>query len=327
MDGREPKLTAKRHARGVLCLANDGAEPWMTSFFESFRSHEPDLPLTIIPYDDRLEVTASLADRYGASIHDDSLFEQLDQLGEQFAPHNRGRRHLFRKFAAFWGPYDSFCFLDTDVILVGPIHPWFDARERADVDLAYCDASLDAVYPPGPFQDEMRTLYGSTGWNSGTFVSRTGLVDIAQVRATVVDAKSHLRELTRWDGEMSLMNYLVDTRRWTVARLGDLDEQLNCACWASQRTTTQSRDPAWKSEVLDADGRRLTLLHWAGFRPSPLMPNADVFLRYRLAPLSRRSRAWFRLVAWPYAGLRLLAARAKGQAAALSRSMRPPLSR
>ena len=83
--GLEPKDSSrgdKELARGVYTLANDPMYDWLVAFLESMREHEPDLPIVVIPFDDRIERVARLRGKYCFAIMDD--------------PHSRGKAQISR---------------------------------------------------------------------------------------------------------------------------------------------------------------------------------------------------------------------------------------
>ena len=71
---------------GVYFLANDHVLNWSIAFFESLRTHEPDMRLVMIPFDVRIEKIAALRDRYHFEIFDHPSLKALDELGRSFFP-------------------------------------------------------------------------------------------------------------------------------------------------------------------------------------------------------------------------------------------------
>lgn len=317
--GAAPETTT---ATGVFCLANDGVLPWFHPFVASLRMHEPDLPLLVIPYDDRLDAVRRLSHRFGFEIWDHPAMQRLDEVGSHFTPTAPARRHLFRKLAAFWGPLDRFLFLDTDIVVLASLKPMLAATERSPAQLVYADADLDTVYRRGVFRDEM-VRHGAVGWQSGVFISSRGLLTMDHVDAALRRALPVRHELTRWNGEQSFLNFITDLGEWHTQRLSDLDPALPCTVWARQPVVREgsSVHPVVRGTV--RHDVTLPLLHWAGDRPGPLMPHAVLYLRQRLATLGPIGRFRFLVTTWPWAGIRsvLVHLRRRGR---LRRTSVPP---
>ena len=79
----EPKDSSRGDeelARGVYTLANDLMYDWLVAFLESMQEHEPDLPIVVIPFDDRIDRVARLCSRYSFAIMDDPVLAEIDRM-------------------------------------------------------------------------------------------------------------------------------------------------------------------------------------------------------------------------------------------------------
>lgn len=285
-------------ARGIYCLANDPVLGWFEPFVHSLRRHEPTLPIAVIPYDERTSGIRRLAPIYNFDVWDDHSLTSLDELGAHFTPGSPRRRHNFRKLAVFWGPFEQFLFLDIDIVVLDRIEPMLDVYTRSGLDLVYLDASMNSVYRTEAFRQQMVEDHGSVGWNSGTWLSRRGCTSLRAVTEVYEQAMPHLEgELMRW-GEQTFLNYVSDVHGWSRASLADLDASMPCSSWARHRAV-EGEAP-------------MTIVHWAGDDPSPLMPRQRDYLRHRLPTLGTLgARLRFLLLTWPTAGLRVLLSRIK----------------
>jgi hypothetical protein len=93
--------------RGIYFLANDNVLDWLIASINSIRAYGCDMPIVIIPFDDRIEGVARFAERRNATIWFDDSQRELDELGA-FLGFSKTNRHLYRKLAAFSGPLDEF---------------------------------------------------------------------------------------------------------------------------------------------------------------------------------------------------------------------------
>jgi hypothetical protein len=57
--------------KGVFFLANDGIYDLVVAFLNSFRIHNPTLPLCLIPYRNDIQRISKLAAKYNFAIFDD----------------------------------------------------------------------------------------------------------------------------------------------------------------------------------------------------------------------------------------------------------------
>ena len=71
---------------GVYFLANDHVLPWVRSFVRSFRQHNPDLPLCLIPFNDHSAGTRRIVQEAGGTVLElPETFERLEQIGAALA--------------------------------------------------------------------------------------------------------------------------------------------------------------------------------------------------------------------------------------------------
>ena len=58
--------------RGVYFLANNVVFEQVVAFLRSFRTHNPTIPLCLIPYNDAFDRIAELQDTYSFSVFDNA---------------------------------------------------------------------------------------------------------------------------------------------------------------------------------------------------------------------------------------------------------------
>ncbi len=270
-----------RLPQGVYCLANDKVIEWTIAFCESLRAHEPALPLVVIPFDDHVDRLSRLAERYRFAILRDPSLERLDRIGTLFYPGDPTARHMFRKLAAFWGPFDRFIFLDSNIVVLGTLGSILSAG--IGYDLVRFDTDIKPVYKSGPFRDEMVRAHGARGFNAGAFISRRGALTLDRVEGLAVDAlavKDHFMPA----GDQPFLNYCFDMSGLRMEALSDLIPAMASCVWAAQAPVRRVRG-AYR--VLDktrpvSTARSVPLLHWAGYRCNRHIPNRTIYLRYRL---------------------------------------------
>ncbi len=285
---------------GVYCLANDTVLDWFIALCESLRSVEPAIPLVVIPFDEAVEKLSKLRGRYGFSFIDDRSLDDLDRIGATLYPENHAAAHLHRKFAVFWGPFDHFLFLDSDIVVVSELHSVLSGYLSSPCRFLYFDRDLDQVYRPGAFRDRMARAYASKGFNTGAFVSSKGMLTIDDVRAAAVAAVSLVKNFAP-TGEQPFFNYCVDTKRLSVLRAADVLPGRPMAAWGG---LTPPKRVEREKRLMDRRSgdvsKRVLLIHWAGVPCDLAMPNRGIFMSYRLKGRPPLARLAFALTFHPF---------------------------
>jgi hypothetical protein len=281
-------------SHGVVCLGNDAVVEWTIAFCESVHRHNPGLPVTLIPFDGNCAQTKAVLDRYGYDLLDDPMLAEMDALGSEYFPEGGLKTHIMRKFCA-WKSYESFLYLDTDIVVLRSLEPYFEAFERSGADFVHFATDMVQVYRPGPLRERMVAEHASDGFNSGAFMGRAGALDGAKVNAIAAET-GPLRPEFVDNLEQTLINYCVDVTDMRKADANDLVDDLAVA-GALMRMTGSGDDLTLADRRVPYSGRKVTMIHWAGYSLNLLMPYRSTFLRYRLAglPAGRRRRYTFDL--------------------------------
>jgi hypothetical protein len=282
-------------AEGVLCLANDAVIDGLIALCESLREHDPGLPLTIIPFNDDVVQTRDMAGVYGFSLLDDPLIVAMDRVGAVYWPKHQHRANALRKFCSFWGPYDRFFFLDSDIVTLTSVAPYFKAFRESDADLMWFSPDLNKVYHPGPVRDEMLSRYNTVAFNSGQFLGRRGVLTPAMLSALAETAQAYRYGFVDIL-EQSFINYVVDVRGLTKVAGRDLVPELAVAAAAMRMRRVEGRLLLDDPRTPDS-GRYVSLIHWSGYKLVPLMPYRRTWLSYRLAGKSRIERVAYCIAA------------------------------
>src|SRR5579883_2781869 len=100
--------------RGVYVLANDHVLDLAIACLNSFRHHNPDVPLCLIPFDGRIQEIRKLQNKYRFTIFDNEpLLRRCDEISRRF--HSRVFGH-YRKLVMWDGPFDRFVYIDSDTV-------------------------------------------------------------------------------------------------------------------------------------------------------------------------------------------------------------------
>lgn len=285
-----------RPSRGVVCLGNDAVLDWTIALCASVHRHDPELPLTLVPFDDSIERTSAVLRHYGYDLYEGPMLDRMDRLGERYFPgEGTIKPHIMRKFCA-WDVYDEFLYLDCDIVVLRSLLPYLEAFGADPARFVHFATDMVQVYRPGPLRERMVAEHDSVGFNSGVFMGRRGDLTTATIEARAVEAELLRGEFVD-NLEQTLINYCVDRDGLAKADANDLVENLAVA-GALMRLTGKGDDLTLDDRRVPYSGRKVSLVHWAGYGSGPLMPYRDAFLRYRLALSGPATRRRYLVEAW-----------------------------
>lgn len=279
--------------RAVYSLANDYVLEWLIALLESCRLHASNYPVTVIPFDENIEWLRKFSTKYRFEIFPGrAVLSQLDQLGASICTHY-AQIHMFRKFAAFWGTFDDFLFLDSDMVLLTDIDELFDAYSSSGCQFMSNDPDFDQVYRAGPVRETMISRYDATPFNAGCFLSSRNTFSLAEIERLATEVQPIKGSFNLVNGDQSFLNYCVHVRRLKHKSFAAVIDDLCLWSWATQGPIVQKENAYRLMAPGNPDfGKKMPYLHWAGFACNPDIPNRKIFLRYRLqhAPLLIRAR-------------------------------------
>lgn len=197
---------------GAYFLANDRVYEQVVAFLNSFRAHNPDLPLYLIPYDDRIGRLSELREEYRFSVFSDpAVLSACDAISVRF--HGTPVGH-YRKLAAWEGELRRFAFFDADMLVLGSIEflqPLLD-------EYAFIAASShvpenmrwvwrDSARADGRLSEEQLAFSANTGF----FASRKGALRLEELQGRLDEAASMLPHMNLACFEQPLLNFLIVT--------------------------------------------------------------------------------------------------------------------
>ena len=252
--------------RGVYFLANNKVFEQVVAFLRSFRTHNPDIPLCLIPFDSDFDRIAELKATYSFSIFDDAnLLASCDAISEKFHGFVLG---TYRKLVAWEGIFDDFIYIDVDTVVIESVDFAFEHLKHGDYIASHsnlenirCWVWKDSVYATNlltPPQIEYSA-------NTGFFVSRRGLLPMKHCLAKVNGALE-LKDSMELDCmEQPFLNYLIVTSGYSHTSLLQLlmigiAPTVSLEWWAG---TPDGHVDGGK--LYDPRGASVFLVHWAGF--------------------------------------------------------------
>ena len=291
---------------GIYCLANDVVFDWMVAFLSSVRAAAPRLPVIVIPYDGRITRLTELRRVHPFDFWDNGgALRRMDAVGRAVNPRTPA---TFRKIAAFWGPFDRFLFADSDVV----VSRGFDQALGAitETEMLCGDIDMNQVFLPSVLRREVEGSGLTSGFNTGFFASTRGALSEDEVLDAAAHAKPALPAFVAGAQEQPFLNWCVWRGGLRVRSISEAVEDASTYTGARRRPLRRYADGTIRVFDPGSDdfGRRMLVVHWAGFRCTSRMPNRRLFLHYRLGRTSVLEQAAF-LSRWSLGGPKLVAAK------------------
>ncbi|NET31597.1 MAG: methionine synthase [Cyanothece sp. SIO1E1] len=270
--------------RGIYIIANDKVTEQAIALLKSIRAFDPDTPVVMIPYDDQYEKIAQvLGESFGVQVYQDLEFidrlsNRLHQFfGEQFF----ARPNQFRKQACWYGPFDEFLYIDTDIVVLEKIID--NLNYLHEYDFLCCDyqhrGGLTNVFTPqvietGVFQaSDLADMF-----NGGFWASKKNLISESDLYETFAECAAHPEyfDFSQKTSDQPIINYMILKR---VAKRFNIVRRPGGAPgnWAGS-AHFQVQD----HRLIDPKvNQPLQYLHWAGIRIKPGCPYWDIWEHYR----------------------------------------------
>ncbi len=270
--------------RGIYITANNRVTDQAIALLNSIRLHDPDTPIVLIPYDDNYDaVAARLHADYGVTVYEDLEFiERLStRLGDVFGDRFFARPNQFRKQACWFGPFDEFLYIDTDIVVFEKIINMLNYL--ADYDFICADyqhaGGIQNVFTSRVLDDHVFTEPDLQDiFNGGLWGSKKQRISESDLYETFQECASHPEyfDFSQKTSDQPIINYMIlkrISRRFNgVRRPGGAP-----GSWAgSAHFTTRNH------RLFDPNTRQpLQYLHWAGIRIEPGCPYWDIWAYYR----------------------------------------------
>lgn len=271
-------------SRGIYIIANDRVTDQAIALLNSIRAYDAETPVVLIPYDDHYQAIAqTLNQRFGVEVYDDLEFidrlsRQLQQcFGEEFF----ARPNQFRKQACWFGPFEEFLYIDTDIVVFEKIIDTLDYLKTYD--FLCCDyqhlGGIRNVFNPtvveqGIFNtSELQDIFNGGFWASKKhLITEQDLYDVFQECA----AHPEYFDFSQKTSDQPIINYMLlkrIPRRFNVVRRpGGAPGN-----WAGSPHFQIQGDRLIDPTV----NQPLQYLHWAGISIEPGCPYWPIWEHYR----------------------------------------------
>jgi len=296
--------------QGIYITANDRVIDQAIALLNSIRCYDPTAPVVLIPYDDSYQQVAKSLQPYGVTLYPNlDLVARLsiaiqEMFGEQFFV----RPNQFRKQACWFGDFDRFLYIDTDIVVFDRIIQTLDYLNEYDFICADYQhrSGLTNVFTRKILEDQVfEANVDQNVFNCGFWGAKKGLISEADLLATFAECAAHpdYFDFSQKTSDQPIINYLVLKRIQRRSNLVQRSPQPGN--WAGSPHFIQQGAVLVDPKIQQP----LRYLHWAGIRIQPGCPYWNIWQHYRYlnqeVPARPFHAAWDRLVAKLHRLLRL----------------------
>lgn len=270
--------------RGIYITANDRATEQSIALLKSIRFYDPETPVVLIPYDENYQGVAQiLSERFGVTVYQDLEFiDRLSrQLYEIFGEGFFARPNQFRKQACWFGPFDEFVYIDTDIVVFEKIAD--NLNYLADFDFICSDyqhvGGITNVFTPKVLEAGIFTEADCRDiFNGGFWGSRKNRMAEADLYAVFQECAAHpdYFDFSQKTSDQPIINYMIlkrIPRRFNIVRRPGRGP----GNWAGSPHFQVQGDRLFDPTV----NQPLQYLHWAGMKIQPGCPYWEIWEHYR----------------------------------------------
>jgi hypothetical protein len=271
-------------SRGIYITANDKVADHAIALLNSIRAYDAETPVVLIPYDENYhEVANILKSRFNVTVYKDLEF--IDRLSKRlhstFGDKFFARPNQFRKQACWFGEFDEFLYIDTDIVVFEKIIDNLDHFDKYD--FLSCDyqhrGGIKNVFSQTVINenifnpDELKDIF-----NGGWWASKKGLISEQDIYETFAECAAHPQyfDFTQKTSDQPIINYMILKRIEKRFNLVNLDDQVP-GSWAGSTHFIREGNVLFDP----SSDRPLQYLHWAGVRIEPGCAYWDIWAHYR----------------------------------------------
>ncbi|HTL88433.1 MAG TPA: hypothetical protein VL134_03470 [Leptolyngbya sp.] len=268
--------------RGIYIVANDKVIENAIALLNSIRLYDREIPVYLIPFNDEYQNVLSLLNQ----LHNVQLFPDLELLerltnrvGEIFDRDFLKLPNKMRKLAVWFGEFDEFLYIDTDIVVFDKISETLDHLSNCDFfccDYHYLSEGLRNIFSPIVKGNIFTIEQLQDVFNSGFWGSRKGVITEDQLYEVLKDCAQHREYFDFAQGvtDQPVLNYLI---------LKCFENRMNLVKPPENAAGSWAGSPHFENRqyVLYDREKRLKYLHWAGISIRPGAPYWNIWEHYR----------------------------------------------
>lgn len=271
-------------SRGIYIVANDRVKEHAIALLNSIRAYDADTPVVMIPYNEEYqEVAKILTQSHGVQIYEDlELVERLSQQIHQiFGTQFFANPSKHRKHACWFGPFDEFLYIDTDIVVFDQIvnnlnylseydFICYDYQHRTGIKNVFTSKVIeDSIFSEAELKDV---------FNTGFWASKKTLISESDLYETFAECAAHPEyfDFSQKISDQPIINYTILKR---IHRRFNIIRRPNQAPgnWAGTTYFQPQGNVLFDPTV----NQSLQFLHWAGIRIEPGCPYWEIWEHYR----------------------------------------------
>lgn len=253
--------------------------PFLRVWLGALRANSPGLPLCVLPFGEEISEVPEFCRNMGVQYHDETTADWVELGRRLYKEENyRGdtpRAWYLSKMAPFTGPFDTFLFVDANVIILEDISFLEEKFESSDYDILFrFRAGEFRNIKNEQLRDEWNKITPNlkNGYNANFFISRRNCMSLEKCRE-FIEADPDLRNKFGTAGVQGIMTYFIVMERLkadTVLKIWKKSQGASC-----RNDFTISPE----GEILKPDSPPVMFIKWNGTGIGPDMPNFEVFSR------------------------------------------------
>jgi lipopolysaccharide biosynthesis glycosyltransferase len=269
--------------KGIYIVANDKVLDNAIALLNSIRYHDPEIPIFLIPFDDKFEQVATIL----KEKHQVQLFPDLDfvekftaKIAEIFDRDFLALPNKMRKLVQWFGPLDQFLYIDTDILVfekISEVLNYLDDAEFLCCDYHFKGRKLTDIFSPVVREQAIFTdAQLEDVFNSGFWGSQKNLFTEDQLYNLLTECSQHREyfDFSQKTTDQPILNYLIlksTTKRLNLVKLSDNEP----GSWAGSPHFIE------RDHILYDGDKKLKYLHWAGTPMKPGGPYRELWEYYR----------------------------------------------
>jgi hypothetical protein len=271
-------------SRGIYITANDKVTDQAIALLNSIRLYDSETPVILIPYDDNYhQVAALLGQKFGVQVYEDLEF--IDRLSKKlhqtFGEKFFARPNQFRKQACWYGTFDEFLYIDTDIVVFEKIAD--NLNYLSEYDFICSDyqhaGGIKNVFSPVVLEQNIFTEAECKDlFNGGFWGSKKNLISESELYETFIECANHpdYFDFSEKTSDQPIINYMIlkrVPRRFNIVRRPGKGP----GNWAGSSHFVEKDYVLFDPKV----NQPLQYLHWAGIRIQPGCPYWNIWEHYR----------------------------------------------
>ena len=243
----------------TVFLANDVVYEQVIAFLESFRTCNPSMKLSMIPFADDIDKLSRLTGVYDFDILNENL-ARWDSLADEIFPGAQIKhRNRLRKLSIFDATADATIYIDIDTVVLKNFDFLRTPIVSGDVDFICTAAGNDPWVYNEKYKNYAR-LRQSKRFSDGFFVFNPHKINVDLAYKTLINNKEvYLDVRAEQVYSQPITNFIVDMLELKLREVYSIFPDISPQVWYAGEALSLG-----DGVVKAADGRDVLFVHWAG---------------------------------------------------------------